>query len=148
MYEYANPKYKALCQDLIDADPINLGHIDPSTIEFLTKEEKVPKKVFRIESIREPFVMMTNKSFLMIISETLANEVSREHLELHMYKVLKQINPENGRIVPPDVIEWSDIIDLFGYDWQEQKILPSIIDQLSARTVANTLVDSDEERAS
>ncbi|MDF2533995.1 MAG: hypothetical protein K0R18_152 [Bacillales bacterium] len=149
MYEYANARYKSLAQTLIDADPFTLGHIDASTIEFLTKEEKTPKKVFRIESIREPFVMMTNKCYIITISEVLIEDISQEHMELHMYKVLRQINPENGRLVPPDVIEFSDIIDLFGYDWQDKDTLPSIVDQLEAKTVANTLVPKgDEEKAS
>lgn len=144
MYEYANSRYKCLAQELIDADPFTLGHIDPNAIEFFTKEEKTPRKAFRIEAIREPYVMMTHKSYIIIVSEVLIDDMSREHMELHMYKVLRQIDKESGRIVPPDVIEFSDIIDLFGYDWQEKVILPSILDQLNAKTVANALTQDDE----
>lgn len=144
MYTYANARYRSLAQDLIDADPFVLGHIDVSTIVFLYKEEKSPKWPMRILGIREPYIMLTNKSYVIELSEELAEDLGQEHRELHMYKVLRQIDKESGRIIHPNVIEFSDIIDLFGYDWQEKKILPSIIDQLEAKTVADTLVDNDE----
>lgn len=145
-YTYADPKFKLLAQNLVDADPFTLGHIDVDTIVFLYKEETSPKRVMRISAIREPYIMLTNKLYIIEISEQLVSEISQEHVELHMYKTLKQISPDTGRIIHPDVIEFSDIIDLFGYDWQEKKVLPSILDQLSARTIANTLVKDDEEQ--
>lgn len=144
-YEFSNGMYKSLAQDLVDADPFVLGHIDVSTIAFLNKEEKIPKWPLRIVPIREPFIMLTNYLYYIEISENLCMDLSREHLELHMYKTLRQIDAETGRIIHPNVIEFSDIIDLFGYDWQDKKILPSIIDQLDAKTVANTLVDEEDE---
>lgn len=144
-YSFANGMYKSLAQDLIDADPFVLGHIDVNSIAFLSKEEKNPKWPFRILSIREPLVMLTNYSYYIEISEELTTYLSREHVELHLYKVLRQIDNETGRIIHPNVIEFSDIIDLFGYDWQEKKILPSIINQLDAKTVANVLTTDSEE---
>lgn len=144
MYTHANARYRMLAQELIDVDPFVLGHVDVSTVVFLYKEEKNPKWPMRILGIREPFIMLTNKSYIVEISEELAENLSQEHRELHMYKVLRQIDKESGRIIHPDVIEFSDIIDLFGYDWQSKMLLPSIIDQLEAKTIANTLVKDTE----
>ncbi|AEO93409.1 gp149 [Bacillus phage G] len=139
-YSFADSKYESLAQDLIDADPIDLGHIDVSAIAFLNKEEKNPKWPFRIIPIREPLTMLTKFEYYVEICESLLENATKEHIELHIYKILRQIDKESGRIIHPNVIEFSDIIDLFGYDWQEKKMLPSIIDQLDAKTVANTLV--------
>lgn len=143
-YSYANPRYKALAQSLIDADPELLNHIDVSTIAFLNKEEKNPKWPFRIIALREPYIMLTNKCYIIEVSELLDGDLSQPHRELHMYKILRQVDRETGRIIHPDVIEFSDIIDLFGYKWQDDKNLDSIIDKLEARRIANLLVSDDE----
>lgn len=149
-YSFANAKYKVLAQNIVDADPFVLGHIDVSTIAFLVKEEKSPKWPMRIIALREPITMLCNYLYYLEISEELLNPLTQEHRELHMYKILRQIDKETGRVIHPDVIEFSDIIDLFGYDWEQKNILPSIIDQLDAKTVANALTadDDSEEEAS
>ena len=144
-YSFANVKYSSLAQKLIDADPFVLGHIDVSSIAFLNKDEKNPKWPFRILPIREPLIMLTNYLYYMEISEELLGNLSKEHIELYLYKVLRQIDKETGRIIHPNVIEFSDIIDLFGYDWQNNDNLPSIIDQLDARTISTVLVSESSD---
>jgi predicted metallopeptidase len=144
-YSWANGAFKTLAQDLIDADPFNLGHIDPKTICFIHKEEEKPRKPFRMRAVTEPFVFLTNYLYILEISEMLAFDLSIEHRELHMYHCLLQIDREKpGRLNHPDVVEFSRIIDLFGHDWKDKLQIGSIVDILNAHTVADALAPDDE----
>lgn len=144
-YSWANGAFKSLAQDLIDADPFNLGHIDLSKFCFIHKEEEKPKKPFRMKAVLEPYVFLTGYLYIMEVSEMLAFDLSIEHRELHMYHCLLQVDPEKeGRLKHPDVVEFSRIIDLFGHDWKEKNQINSVIDVLNAHTVADTLVSDDE----
>lgn len=130
-YSYADGKFKDLVETMIDANPLNFGHIDPDSIIYLNKEEKSPKVVMRINMIKEPFVMLLNKQYLLEISEDLVSRIPMEHLELHMYKILKQIDIDDGKIRFPDVVEFKDVIDQFGYDWTNKDHIPSILQILN-----------------
>ena len=114
-YTHCNVDIKKLVGDLIDADQTNLSHIDEKSIVCVNKEEKKPKQVAKISQIKEPFCMLTGYSYLMEISEELAENISKEHLELHIYTVLRQINNQDGKIKYPDVVEFKDIAQIFGY---------------------------------
>ena len=139
-YTYANEKFKDLVETMIDADPLNFGHIDPDSIIYLNKEEKSPKVVMRISMIKEPFVMLLNKMYLLEISEEMVDRIPQEHLELHMYKILKQIDMNDGKIRYPDVVEFKDIIDMFGYDWTNKDHIPSILKILNGDKIQQQAV--------
>ncbi|MNW00544.1 hypothetical protein D3C71_1960530 [compost metagenome] len=48
-----------------------------------------------------------------------------------MYKILKQIDMSDGKIKYPDVVEFKDVIDQFGYDWTNKDHIPSILKLLN-----------------
>lgn len=129
-YTPCSAEIQTLIKDLIDADPINLSHVDSTSIVCVNKEEKKPKAVAKISQIKEPFSMLTNFNYLIEVSEELANKISQEHLELHLYTALRQINNQDGKIKYPDVIEFRDIADIFGYDWKEKNQIDSIFSVL------------------
>lgn len=139
-YSYANKKFRELVESIIDADPLNFGHIDPDSIIYLNKEEKSPKVVMRITMIKEPFVMLLNKQYLLEISEDLVSRIPQEHIELHMFKILKQIDINDGKIRYPDVVEFKDIIDTFGYDWTNKEHIPSILHILNGNNEVKQVV--------
>ncbi|MNB96078.1 hypothetical protein D3C81_753380 [compost metagenome] len=134
-YNYASNAFKSLVENLIDADPLNFGHIDPESIIYLNKEEKTPKVVMKITMIKEPYVMLLNKQYILEVSEDLVNKLPTEHTELHMYKILKQIDMTDGKIKYPDVVEFKDVIDKFGYDWTNKDHIPSILNLLNNNSV-------------
>lgn len=125
----ANPRYKALAQELIDAAPEVLGHIDLNSIIFLEKREAKPKQAISIKKIQEPYVTLLNKSFYIVINEDLMASMDDEHRELEMFRTLYHIDVEEGKMRYPDVYDYSFIIKHFGPDWREKQI-PSILDEL------------------
>lgn len=128
-YSIANKKYAALAQELIDADPSVLGHIDLNDVIFLQIEETKPKQAMRIAMIKEPFIMLTNKRFYIAINEELIADYDDEQIELELYRMLYHIDPEPDRMRFPDVYDFSFIINHFGFDWRQKKI-SSILDIL------------------
>lgn len=130
-YSIANAKYKSKAQELIDADPSELGHIDLNDVLFLQIEETKPKQAMRISMIKEPFVMLTGKKFYIAINEELIGEYSDEQIELELYRALFHISPEPDKMRFPDVYDFSFIINHFGFDWRQNNI-PSILSMLSS----------------
>lgn len=140
---FANEKFRNLVEKLIDADSFNLGHIDPDTIVYLYKEEKNPKRPLRISQIQQPYVLLTNKFYIIEISEELVDKISKEHLEIYMYRILRQIDCESGRVIAPDVMEWKDVLNMYGFEWQKQSNVKSIFQVLENRR--NQELQTDNE---
>lgn len=125
-YTRCSKDVEKLIEDLINADQVNLSHVDPQSIVCVNKEEKKPRTVAKITQIKEPFAMLMNLQYLIEVSEQLAQDISQEHLELHLYTALRQISDQDGKIKYPDVVEFRDIANMFGYDWKEQEQIDSI----------------------
>lgn len=121
-YFNANPRYKAIAQDLINAEPKGLGHIDLNLILFLEIKEIKPKQTILIKKINEPFVTLLGKVFYIAINEDLMSEYDQEHKELAMLRTLLHIDPEIGKMKFPEVFEFRCILDVFGPDWKTNQI--------------------------
>jgi hypothetical protein len=129
-YFYADSKFKNLMEKIIDSDPLNFGHIDSDSIIYLNKEEKTPRNVMKISVIKEPYNMLLDKLYILEINENLVNKLPEEHVELYMYRIAKQIDVKDGKIRYPDIVEFKDVIDTFGYDWTNKDHIPSILNLL------------------
>lgn len=121
-YFNANPRYKALAQDLIDAEPKGLGHIDLDLVLFLEIREVKPKQAILIKKINEPFVTLLGKTFYLAINEDLMSEYDQEHQELAMLRILLHFDVEPGKMKFPEVFEFRCILDNFGPDWKTTQI--------------------------
>lgn len=142
-FSFADDKFRIMVERLIDADPFNLGHIDPDTIVYLYKEEKNPRRAIKMAQIPQPYILLTGKFYIMEISEELVEIISKEHLEIFIYRGLRQINSENGRVIAPDVIEWKNILDMYGFDWEQNSSIPSIFEVLRNKSDASRSSDDD-----
>lgn len=142
-FTYADEKFRILVERLIDADPFHLGHIDPDTIIYLYKEEKKPKRPIRISQIPQPYVLLTSKFYIIEISEELVEQISNEHLEIFIYRSLRQIDCESGRVISPDVMEWKDILSMYGFEWQKKSSVTSIFQILENRGNQELQTDDD-----
>ena len=129
-YTRCSQEIEKLIKDLIDADQENLSHVDYNLIVCVNKKEKKPKTVAKITQIKEPFSMLMNFQYLVEVSDEMVKDISQEHLELYLYSVLRQISDQDGKIKYPDVVEFRDIADMFGYDWKQQEQIDSIFSVL------------------